>query len=261
MEKGLIRLPDNHATALSNMHPMAVELMRAKYEGNNVSELLKEDMIPAVRSAIQDCLKSLGHTKLLLEEDKIEHDTMEMCRYFLTTYKTVTIQEFRLILKNMINGDYKIKPDEIIVCTVQSMCAAIKGYLGSALFKMAFADYHNRLKLDKAPEEKTPEEIRKIMIFGTLSAFNEFKTFGTLPGAVSGIYDFVKKEKDIKWTKIDGAKIKKQAEEAYKINQAEGGSFMVKEVLENKEAAILIECKRICLKLYFKSITELKFEN
>lgn len=182
METGLTLLPSNHAAALEIMHPHAANLMKAKYEGQKITGLIPEEMIPAIRTAIQDCFKSLGHWDSSKDTDVLEHQTKEMVVYFLRDYKNITIQEFKIILRNMVKGDYRVKDTDIITCTVQSMCHGIKSYLASQEYKMAFTDYQTKLKLD-APQKKEPsqEEQEYIVQKGLEEAIKKFKDEGEYP--------------------------------------------------------------------------------
>lgn len=184
METSLVILPNNHAVAIHLMHPHAAGLMKAKYEGQKIVKMTPEEAVPMIREAIQDCFKSLGHWNSAEDEEVLKHQTTEMVVYFLRDFKNLTLQEFKIILRNMVKGDYRVKETDLITCTVQSMCHAIKSYLASQEYKMAFNDYHTRLKLD-ATQKKYPtkEEQDHIVQRGLEEAILKFKETGEFPPA------------------------------------------------------------------------------
>lgn len=247
METGLTTIPANHQLAIQQMHTHAAGLMKAKYENPRISQLTPEVVVAQVRESIQDCFKSLGHWDNSKDNEVLEYQTKEMIRYFISEFKNLTIQEFKIILRNMVKGDYKAKKEDNTTCSVQSMCHAIKGYLASEEYKMAFTDYHARLSLPAKKVEPPPEEVEKMLKNACNRAYEDFKADGTLPYACGVIYDYFKKHKGIVWTKEQREQIEKEADLAYKQKLKGTRDEPTKDGLK-------AEKKRVALKHYFNSL-------
>lgn len=256
----LIALPNNHAAALGNMHPNAALFMRNKYEGNKISEMDMPEAIKQVRDAIENCFKSMGHWDSSKDEKVLQYQTEQMITDLLTRFKNITIQEFKFILSEGSRGVYKTKKEEILTCSVQSMNQWVKNYLDSETYKMAFNDYHTRLKIVAPKVEPTPEEIEKILETGCNEAYKHFKHTGDLPFTCAPYYDYLKKKGKLVLTKEQKGKYLEKAQnnirQDLKENRGKLSQIDFKKQMSEigQNLRTVNECKRLAVQDYFSNL-------
>lgn len=259
------------ALVLERLPQIAQGIVRAKVASKTIPDMFKDDAVVTVNLVsmiIADGIKTLGHWNQLEQSRVLEFMQEKMITLLMGKYNRVTIHEFKLSVEKLCTGEYKKKSSDVIVVSVESMCYAIDCFLIEEFRKMALADFNIRLMIEsnKPKIVLTEEDKLSIVRDGCNKAWEQFKKDGTLPLKCCPYYDEIKRVHNITWTTDEYAKIKQEATEIYNqkiIAEKRSGNlnkaqFNLK--LKEQKDGVLIECKRICLRILFERSKDKPFK-